>query len=76
MVLAFVLGIVESGKETEVVDKLRGMERVTDAHVVYGKYDIHMTLEIDDLSELSRMNTEIRKIGGVTSTETLIATIF
>lgn len=76
MVLAFVLGIVEPGKETDVVSKLRRSEKVADAHVVYGAYDIHITLEIEDLNELSHLNQEIRNIEGVTATKTLIATIF
>jgi DNA-binding Lrp family transcriptional regulator len=76
LVLAFVLGIVEPGKETDVVLKLRRSEKVSDAHVVYGAYDIHITLEIEDLNELSHLNQEIRNIEGVTATKTLIATIF
>ena len=76
MVLAFVLGIVEPGKETDVVNELREMDKISDAHVVYGAYDIHITLDIEDLNELARMNREIRNITGVTATKTLIATIY
>lgn len=74
--MAFVLGIVEPGKETDVVNELREMDKISDAHVVYGAYDIHITLDIEDLNELARMNREIRNITGVTATKTLIATIY
>lgn len=74
--LAFVLGIVEPGKESDVVSRLRTMDKISDAHVVYGAYDIHITVDIDDLNELASLNQVIRNIEGVTATKTLIATIF
>ena len=72
-IVAYVILIVESGKEYEVLRKLLELDAVSEAHVVYGEYDIIVKLEVSDLRELEKTVMTIRRIAGVTRSTTLIS---
>ncbi len=72
-VVAYVILLVEVGREYEVLRKLLEMEAISEAHVVYGEFDVIARIEVEDLSELERTVMSIRRIPGVERTVTLIS---
>lgn len=75
MTTALVLVKVASGKEKEVLEKLKLIEGVTHITAVFGRWDLVLDVEAKDLAELSWLIiSKIRKIKGIENTETLITT--
>ncbi|MCC6049269.1 MAG: Lrp/AsnC ligand binding domain-containing protein [Thermofilum sp.] len=72
-VVAYLILVVSPGKEYEILRKLLELEAVSEAHIVYGEFDIVAKLEVNDLSELERTVMGVRKIPGVERSVTLIA---
>lgn len=72
-ITAYVILVVEAGKEYEVLRKLLEMNAVSEAHIVYGEYDIIARLEVTDLAELEKTVMYIRRVPGVERSITLIA---
>ncbi|MEM0024515.1 MAG: Lrp/AsnC ligand binding domain-containing protein [Thermofilaceae archaeon] len=72
-VTAYVILVVEAGKEYEVLRKLLEMNAVSEAHIVYGEYDIIARLEVTDLAELEKTVMFIRRVPGVERSITLIS---
>ena len=73
MTLAFVLINVEVGTEREVLEKIKQIEEVKEAYMVYGTYDIIARLEAESLEKLREAVTKkIRQLDKVNSTMTMI----
>jgi len=72
-ITAYLLIVAEVGREYEIADRIRGMEGVREARIVYGEFDIVAKLEVPDLSALDSMVTRMRAIQGIIRTSTLIA---
>ncbi|MEM1509462.1 MAG: Lrp/AsnC ligand binding domain-containing protein [Thermofilaceae archaeon] len=72
-VVAYLILIVEAGREYEVLRKLYEIESVVEAHIVYGEYDVVAKLEVPDLKTLEEVVMSIRKIPGVSKSTTLIS---
>ncbi len=69
---AYILIGCELGAENEIVEKLKQMDRVKDARVVYGDYDIVVEAEANTETQLDNLITKkIRKVDKVRSTMTL-----
>jgi len=69
---AYVLIGCELGAENEIVGKLLRLEKVKDARIVYGDYDIVVEAEADTEAQMDNLITKkIRKIDRVRSTMTL-----
>ncbi len=69
---AYILIGCELGAENEIVGKILRLDKVKDARVVYGDYDIVVEAETDTESQMDSLITKkIRKIGKVRSTMTL-----
>lgn len=69
---AYILIGCELGAENEIVEKLKRMDRVKDARVVYGDYDIVVEAEANTDMQLDNLITKkIRKVEKVRSTMTL-----
>jgi DNA-binding Lrp family transcriptional regulator len=68
--VAFVLITVEPGKERDVLNALKTMPEVKEAHRVYGIYDTIARVETEDIKYLV---IKIRRVNGVRSTLTMIA---
>jgi DNA-binding Lrp family transcriptional regulator len=65
---------VKVGTDREVVNRLRLIKGVREVYEVYAVYDIVAIIEAESMPELNNIvNTEIRKIESVTSTNTIIA---
>lgn len=73
METAFVLMSTRTGSETDVLKKVRGINGVEEAFVVYGVYDIVAKLKANTMGELKEIVLQcIRKRSSITSTLTLI----
>jgi len=73
MPLAFVLVNAEVGSEDQVVKKLREIDNVKEAHLVYGVYDLIAKIEAETMDNLKAVIAQkARKIPGVRSTLTLL----
>ena len=69
---AYILIGCELGAENDIVGKILRLDKVKDARVVYGDYDIVVEAETDTESQMDNLITKkIRKIGKVRSTMTL-----
>ena len=69
---AYVLIGCELGAENEIVSKLLEMDKVKDARVVYGDYDIVVEAETETEAQMDNLITKkIRKLDIVRSTMTL-----
>ena len=71
--VAYILINIETGKEYEVVDKIKKIEGVTEALITYGMWDIVVRVEVCSLPYLDKIVSTIRQIDGVRQTTTLIS---
>ncbi|MBU7042864.1 MAG: Lrp/AsnC family transcriptional regulator [Theionarchaea archaeon] len=74
MVIAFILLTTTPGKEEEIATQITEKEAVKECHVVYGEYDIHLTVETSELHELDEFVHELRLLEGIDHSITLIST--
>lgn len=72
--VAGVLIKTEPAKTKEVYEKIRSIEGVANITAVFGRFDLVAMIRALDLDTGRHMVDEIRKVNGVTATETLIAT--
>lgn len=73
MVIAFVLLTTAPGQEEEIAQTLKKEDMVKECHVVYGEYDLHVTVEAEDLHTVDEFIHRIRLLEGIGHTMTLIA---
>lgn len=69
---AYVLLITSIGKELEVVNELKKINGVKDASAVYGEYDVVAEVEASSLDDLNKIIAQIRRLGSIIRTVTLI----
>jgi len=75
MTTAYVLINCDLGFDTEIIDEIKQLEEVKEAHGIFGAYDIIVKLESDNVENLREVITwKIRKLNRVRSTLTLMAT--
>ncbi|MDD5209009.1 MAG: hypothetical protein A3J70_05060 [Elusimicrobia bacterium RIFCSPHIGHO2_02_FULL_61_10] len=75
MVTGLVLVKLLPGKEKQTLGKLKALKSVVHMSAVFGRWDLVLDMETDDLPALSNIVVqEIRSIPGVLSTETLVTT--
>lgn len=73
MPTAFVLINAEIGAEDEVLQSLKKIEGVEEAHTVYGVYDIVTKIKAESMDKLKEIVTwHIRRLDRVRSTLTMI----
>jgi len=69
---AYVLIGCELGSENDIVSKLSKMDKIKDARIVYGDYDIVVEVETETEAQMDNIITKkIRKLDKVRSTMTL-----
>ncbi|HWY35723.1 MAG TPA: Lrp/AsnC ligand binding domain-containing protein [Nitrosopumilaceae archaeon] len=69
---AYILIGCELGSENDIVSKLSKMDKVKDARIVYGDYDIVVEVETETEAQMDSIITKkIRKLDKVRSTMTL-----
>ncbi|NWG09209.1 MAG: Lrp/AsnC ligand binding domain-containing protein [Nitrososphaerales archaeon] len=54
-----------------IVKEVKGIKGVTDAYLVFGRFDIVIFLEAEDFPKLKDLAKKISSIKGIKSTETL-----
>ena len=70
---AFLLINSELGAEKQLVDEIKSIQHVKEAHLVYGVYDIVTKVEADTMDEVKETITwKIRKLDRVKSTLTMM----
>lgn len=74
MVSAIVLLTVERDKINSVADTISDVEGVSEVYSVAGRYDLAAIIRVKANEDMAKVVTEnIRKVAGITSSETLIA---
>ena len=74
MTTAYVLINCDLGYEAEVIDEVKQLEDVKEAHGVFGAYDILAKVESANVKDLRETITwKIRRLNRVRSTLTLLA---
>ncbi|MBS1233246.1 MAG: putative transcriptional regulator, AsnC family [Nitrospirae bacterium] len=74
MARVYMLANLTAGKEKFVRDTLRGTKGVVEADIITGAYDLIAVLEASDMNDIfSKVLKDIRKIKGLTRTETFVA---
>jgi DNA-binding Lrp family transcriptional regulator len=74
MVSAIVLLTVDRDKINSVADSIADIDGVSEVYSVAGRYDLVAIVRVKANEDLANVVTEhIRKVGGITSSETLIA---
>lgn len=71
-VKAYVLIVTTVGKETEVANEVRKINGVKEANPVYGEYDVVIEIYAENLDELNKIISQIRKNSAILRTVTLI----
>lgn len=73
MVLAYILLTTRGVDVSEVAKEVIDLEEVSNAHVIYGQYDMIIRVKAKNLEQLREINlNKISKIKGVDATTTLI----
>lgn len=71
---AYVLIKVHAGDVKDVVDKLRQIKDLVEAHMTFGPYDAIAVIETSDIDRLGKITAlEIQPISGVEQTLTCLA---
>jgi DNA-binding Lrp family transcriptional regulator len=75
MITGLVLVKLQAGRETQTLGKIKEIKGISHVSAVYGRWDLVVDIEADDLPQMSKMVVEkLRSIPGVFSTETLVTT--
>ena len=75
MVSAVVLLNTDLDAQDEVVDSLRLIDGVEEAHALYGVYDLLVKVKAKNIDELKNVTkSRIKQVVGVTSSLTLVLT--
>ncbi|WP_129112909.1 Lrp/AsnC ligand binding domain-containing protein [Halegenticoccus tardaugens] len=74
MVHAFIMIKTAAGESERLVDAIRGLESVAEAHIVAGAYDIIAEVDTEEVYEiLKTSSTRVQGLQGVTDTKTYIS---
>lgn len=74
MVHAFIMVKTAAGRSEELLDSVRGLDRVSEAHVVAGDFDIIAEADADEVYDvLHAASSDISGMDGVADTKTYMA---
>lgn len=74
MVHAFIMVKTAAGKSEGLLDEIRSLESVANAHIVAGNYDIITEIDASEVYHvLETVSSGIQGLDGVTDTKTYIA---
>ena len=75
--MAYVLITTATGKESSVIDSIRHLPELSEAHQLFGQYDVIARMETEDYDKLCDVVLQkIRSVPGVTGSRTLICARF
>jgi len=72
-IVAYILLLVDIGKEYSVAEKVKQLNGVSEVKVVYGEYDVVVRVEVDSLKKLDKVVTSIRSIPHIIRSITLVS---
>lgn len=72
MVLAFVLLNTQSERTESILNLMRTNDKIKEAYIIYGDWDILIKIEVESLPELTKLVMSFRKEDGIKKTSTLI----
>ncbi|WP_435319447.1 Lrp/AsnC family transcriptional regulator [Haloarchaeobius sp. TZWSO28] len=73
MVHAFIMVKTAAGKSEELLDSIRGLDPVSEAHIVAGNYDIITEVETEEVYDvLHTVVGKLQKLDGIADTKTYI----
>ncbi|RLG79818.1 MAG: Lrp/AsnC family transcriptional regulator [Thermoprotei archaeon] len=72
-VKAYVLLVVTTGREKDVLREVKRIGGVSEASVVYGDYDLIAKVEAPNLRDLNKIVMKIRSLNSVVRSSTLIS---
>jgi len=73
MVRAFIMVKTAAGKSEQLLESIRGIDGVEEAHIVAGQYDIIVEATGDEVYDLMHgVATNLRDLDGVADTKTYI----
>ena len=74
MVHAFIMVKTAAGRSEDVLQAARGLDQISEAHVVAGDFDVIVEVEADEVYEvLETASTQIQGIDGVSDTRTYVS---
>lgn len=74
MVHAFVMVKTHVGSSESILESVRGLSSVEDAHIVAGAYDLIVEVNADEVGDVLNTAAEgIRSLEGVTETKTYVS---
>lgn len=74
MVEAFIFITAEVGKVRDIIDEVKKLDSVKEAHVVTGSYDIIANVKVEEMSKIREIvEKKFQQIDGIASTNTAIA---
>jgi DNA-binding Lrp family transcriptional regulator len=72
--IAYLMMNVETGKEYDVINRIRQMEEnVVESYIVYGAWDIIVKIQTESMAALNSLVLKIRRSENVSRSMTLIA---
>lgn len=75
--MAYILITTATGKESSVMERIRDLPELTEAHQLFGQYDIIARMETEDYDRLCDVVLQkVRSVQGVTGSRTLICARF
>ncbi|QLH77099.1 Lrp/AsnC ligand binding domain-containing protein [Halosimplex rubrum] len=73
MVRAFIMVKTAAGKSEQLLDSIRGIDGVEEAHIVAGQYDIIVEATGEEVYDLMHgVATRLRDLDGIADTKTYI----
>ncbi|QLG27823.1 Lrp/AsnC family transcriptional regulator [Halorarum halophilum] len=74
MVHAFVMVKAGAGEAGNVAEQIRGLEGVSEAHVVAGEYDVIAEVTAEEVYQLlDAVASDVQSLPGVTDTRTYVS---
>jgi DNA-binding Lrp family transcriptional regulator len=74
MVHAFIMVKTAAGESERLVDAIRGLGQIAEAHIVAGDWDIIVELDTDEVYDvLKTSSSEVQGLKGVDNTKTYIS---
>jgi len=71
MHIGFILLNCDLGAEEYIVDELKQMDNISNAHLTFGAYDVIAEIHTENQDEFGKAISSIRKLSRVVSTMTL-----
>jgi len=73
LVFAYIMAKMETGKDAEVISKIKEIKNIKESHVTYGVYDLLIKTNFEKIEDLDDfVFNVIRQIPGVKETVTII----